>query len=302
MPPGAGPLTGELRNNGKSGKEYREWWYSKEAETYGRASGVGKYLDDANNLIPWSMAMAVVGMVLNKSARSELVSIVNEFGKDDESPKETFDKIWYGNGKSRLNGAVSNAKRLAGADEASSAGTEFHGYTELLDMGKRPRAIQEEYEDLVDEYVASTQALEFLDAEPFVVQDDLKVAGSIDRIARMPKLLDAKGNVHPISGQVVVADLKTGRQDYRFPLSPTCQVATYANSVRYDQASGVRAPIHPELSTDWGLLVHFPIMTPNPKVRLYPLDLRWGWQAACVAMWVKELRGLKELKELVVAA
>ena len=287
MPPNSGPLVAEQKSNGR-----KTWWYSKQAEAYGRASGIGKYLDDASNLIPWAACQAAIGTVLDKSARSEIVSLINEFDRDP----------WGGGGKDRLKSAVDKARQTAGAEVASTAGTEFHQYTELIDMGKTPTIVQDEFVPLVDKYVAATEPLEFLDAEPFVVCDELKVAGSIDRIVRVPKLVNESGDVHPISGKVVVADLKSGRHDNRYGLKPTVQVACYANSVRYDQASGVRSPIHEDLSTDWGLLLHFPIMMDDPQVGFYPLDLRFGWQAACVALWVKELRKPMELKRLEVAA
>ncbi len=200
MPPGAGPLVAEERRN-----HQKVWWYSKEAEAYGRASGIGKYLEDANNLIPWAAAQAAVGVLLDQSARSEIVALINEFEKDP----------WGRGGKDRLKSAVDKARKTAGSEVASTAGTEFHGYTELIDMGKRPSFIQEEFKPLVEGYERATADIEWLDAEPFVVNDTLKVAGSIDRVARIPESWD-----HPLAGKVAVVDLKGLPLDTKIP-TPT---------------------------------------------------------------------------------
>lgn len=286
MPPDSGPLTGEWRSNAQ-----HRWWYSPDATPYGRASGHSKYLDDKSNLIEWAAAQAAVGVVLDAAARSEVVALVNEFDKDPWNKGNEND----GNGKDRLKKAVERARETAGSNVASTAGTEFHQLAEIVNAGRTPAVVQDHLVPLLTHYQEAVAPLEFLRMEGFVVQDDLKIAGSFDYLIRLPEVRtfnkkSKKWELHPASGQVVIGDLKTGKRDPDYPLSPTVQKSIYANSVLYDQATGVRTELHPDMNRDWGLLVHFPIMTKDPKVRMYLLDLKFGWQAAIVGDWVRLMR------------
>lgn len=280
MPPGPNgepqPLTGEERSgkDRNSGKP-KTWWYSKDATAYSRMSGIAKPLDTKANLVDWAAAQAAVGVMLDPGARSEIVTLINEY---DGDPWNNGDDGTFKSGKSRLKEAVEQARTTAGSKTAASAGTEFHKIAELHNQGKTPRIVQDHLVDLFEHYKQRVAPLEFLRQELFVVQDELQLAGSVDYLVRLP------------DGRVVVADLKTGKWDFKYPMSVTTQIAGYANSVMYDQETGVRTPLHPDLDTSTGLLVHFPIMTSKPKVRFYELDLNLGLKAARIARELGELQ------------
>jgi hypothetical protein len=190
---------------------------------------------------------------------------------------------------------VEQARTTAGQHTAASAGTEFHKLAELVNSGREPRLVQDHLKPLLDEYKMAVEPIRFLRQELFVVNDELQRAGSLDYLLRVP------------DGRVFVSDLKTGRWDVRYPMSVTTQVAGLATAVVYDQSTGERRWIHPDLDTTTGLLVHFPIKQPNPKVGFWKLDLELGMRAARVAKDIDELRkafGRKgaELKPLEVLA
>lgn len=292
MPPGTGPLTGEWREGKDRRGRPKRWWYSEDAVPYSRMSAIAKSLDTKENLVEWAAAQAAVGVMLDASARSEIVTLINEF---DGDPWNAEDEDNPRSGKSRLKTAVEQARTTAGQHTAASAGTEFHKLAELVNSGREPRLVQDHLQPLLDEYKMAVQPIRFLRQELFVVNDELRRAGSLDYLLRLP------------DGRVMVSDLKTGKWDVRFPMSVTTQVAGLATAVVYDQATGERRWIHPDLDTTTGLLVHFPIMTRNPKVGFWALDLELGMRAARIARDIDQLRkafGRKgaELKPLEVLA
>ncbi|MCM6776246.1 hypothetical protein NDR87_18870 [Nocardia sp. CDC159] len=238
-------------------------------------SAVAKSLDSKEGLVDWAAAQAAVGVMLDPAARSEIVTLINEF---DGDPWNAEEGGFANSGKDRLKAAVEQARATAGQHVAAAAGTEFHKLGELVNRGQEPRLVQDHLKPLLDEYKSAMAPIRFLRQELFVVNDELQRAGSLDYLLRLP------------DGRVLVSDLKTGKWDVRYPMSVTTQVAALAHSVVYDQETGERRPIHPDLDTATGLLVHFPIMQSQPRVRFYELDLGLGMRAARVARDIDELR------------
>lgn len=280
MPPGAGPLTGEWRDgkDRRSGRPKR-WWYSTDAVPYARMSAVAKALDTKEKLVEWAAAQAAVGVMLDPGARSEIVTLINEFDGDPWSHEDGPHS-----GKDRLKTAVDQARTTAGQHTAAAAGTEFHKLGELVNRGQEPRLVQDHLKPLLAEYKSAVSPIRFLRQELFVVNDEIRRAGSLDYLLQLP------------DGRIMVADLKTGKWDVRFPMSVTTQIAGAASAVVYDQATGERRPIHPDLDTTTGLLVHFPILQPNPKVRFYEVDLVLGMRAARAAREIEDLRNAFQRK------
>ena len=81
----------------------------------------------------------------------------------------------------------------------------------------------------LDAYRKATAPFEVLDVETFVVSDDVRAAGTFDRLVRCP------------DGRVRVADLKSGKSEADYPLATATQLATYANGKRYDPETVLRA-------------------------------------------------------------
>lgn len=289
MPPDAGPLTGEWRSNAK-----KTWWWSADGKGYGRASGAGKGLDDKTNLIDWAACQAAVGVMLDASARSEVVTLINEY---DADPWNKGDDGSARSGKDRLKAAVEQARNTAGQHVASSAGTEFHYLGELHNAGKTPRVVQEHLREPFEKYKKAVAPIKFLAQEILVVNDELELAGSPDYLTELPPGLTTPDGIFHSDPIVCVADLKTGKWDARYPLGVTTQLAAYGTGCRYDQENNVRTPLHPNINTDWGVMVHFPIREDDPDVHFYWVDLQLGLRAARIGKQVETVRSWFKRKE-----
>ncbi|AEK07593.1 hypothetical protein UPIE_59 [Mycobacterium phage UPIE] len=282
-----GPLTGEWREGrGRDGK-LKRWWYSKDAKGYGRASGAGKGLDTKDGLIDWAACQAAVGILLDASARSEVATLINEY---DADPWYKGDDGGTRSGKERLKAAVEQARNTAGQHTAASAGTEFHKLGELRNKGQQPRIVQEHLKEPLAKYDKAVEPIEFLDQEMLVVNDKLELCGSVDYLMALPSGITTPDGVYHDEELVVVGDLKTGRWDAKRPMSVTCQLAAYGTGHRYDQETNTRSPLHPQINTKWGVMVHFPIMTKDPEVKFYWVDLELGLEAALLGKQVEAMR------------
>lgn len=246
------------------------------AEGYTRVSTLAGALDDKSSLIDWASANAMVGMIKDPSIAAQVGSLASK-----------YDNPWYApEGKKALKPLIKRAQESGGSDRASGLGTSVHEFTEVIDEGRWPEYAPTELVPWLHAYRERMSEFECLGMEVFVVNDELKTAGSFDRVWRMP------------DGRVVVADLKSGRSDSSYPLKVSLQVALYANSERYDQVTGERSPIHPDLDVTTGLLVHAPILGGGkPEVKVYELDLVRGLELARLAVQVREARSWERSKD-----
>lgn len=246
------------------------------AEAYTRVSTLADALGDKSTLIDWASANAMIGMIKDQSIAAQVGSLASK-----------YDNPWYvPEGKKAIKPLVKRAQEVGGSDRASGLGTSVHEFTEVIDEGRWPEYAPSELVPWLHAYRERMSEFECLGMEVFVVNDELKTAGSFDRVWRMP------------DGRVVVGDLKTGRSDNAFGLKVSLQVAAYANSERYDQATGERSPIHPDLDLTTGLLVHAPILGGGkPEVKVYPLDLARGMELARLAVQVREARSWERSKD-----
>ena len=240
---------------------------------YVRVSTLAGSLDDKAGLVDWAACNAAVGVVRDKALYAGIAHLAS-----------AHPRPWYSEAKKPLKELVARAQELGGASSAADMGTAFHGFTEIVDAGGFPEFAPDELVPWLDAYSAAMADWEVVDAEPFLVCDELEVAGSADRVLR-----------HRVTGQTVVADIKTGTDEPRYPLKVTMQVAAYARSVHYDQQSGDRRELGADLNV--GLMIHVPIKTETPVCKLYPLDLTTGWRLARLAKQVRELRRMKPLGE-----
>lgn len=245
------------------------------ATAYTRISTLSGALDDKQGLIDWSSANAAIGVVRSKAIYAQLAHLVSAFQDPWNVPEA----------KQQLKPLVYKAQQLAGSEDAAGLGTAFHGITELIDRGLEPDYVPDEMVPWLDAYRSALADYEVLDTEVFVVADEIHAAGSVDRLLR-----------HRPTGRVLAADVKTGSNEPDFPLKVMVQVAMGAHGVRYDQATGTRTPLHPDISLDHGLLIHVPLRTKRPRAALYPLDLKVGWELAHLSVRVRELRRMPKLE------
>lgn len=230
-------------------------------ELYYRPSTVAGVLDDKSNLMAWYGRQALLGVLAQPSLLDGL--------REDPGTIKDVQKA---------------AHLAAGSEKAAEAGTEIHTLTEGLDSGTLTLDdVPVKWKALLSAYVDLTAKFEVLDQELFVVQDDIKAAGSLDKLYRLP------------DGSVVVGDVKTGNYaaDYSAG-SAAIQTAIYAESQRYCPATGQRQPLHPDLDITRTLLIHLP-QDPTKMPALYWLNAIAGWDAAQVAIGALKWRSVKPI-------
>lgn len=231
-----------------------------EPTPYTRVSTMAKALDDLSNLMAWKQRKTAQGLVMRPDLLTRIAGTLANGDPDTD---------WRT--KKDLNAICEEATEAAGATTGRSSGTGLHALTEAIDRGEEVPFIPEADRGRLDAYRTATAGHEALDAETFVVVDQLRAAGSFDRLWRCP------------DGRVRVGDLKSGKSEKAFPLATATQMAMYAHGLRYDPATGQRTELHPDLDLTTGLLVHMP---PSGGCEVVPLDLERGWDAARTAAYV----------------
>jgi len=244
---------------------------------YTRVSTLAKTLDDQYGLTSWKMRMTAIGVAINPSLLSRVSAVVNSH----VDPVST--------GKADLNELVEKATEAAGITRAADLGTAVHTMTEILDNGGTLTNVPDDLAPVLDAYRWGTAELEMLGAEVFVVCDELRAAGTLDRLVRLP------------DGRVVIGDVKTGKDEPKYSNGVATQIAVYAHGERYDPTTGERSPLHPDLDLTTGLLIHLPLLPVDGKqlCDLYLLDLESGWRKAQLACQVRTERKHPKLQRLV---
>lgn len=227
-----------------------------------RVSTLAKCLDDTSNLTSWEKRKVAEGLV----RRPDLITRLG--GALANGNPDTVPDI-----KREFNAVCKEAKEAAGASSGASSGTGLHSYTEAADRGEWPEFISAPDAERLHAYADATSGAGYkaLEAETFIVNDQVRAAGTFDRLWLCP------------DGKVRVGDLKSGKWDLDYPLGVTVQIAVYANGNRYDPETGARSPLHADLDLTTGLLVHLP---PSGGCTVVPLDLERGWRAARAADFV----------------
>jgi hypothetical protein len=237
---------------------------------YTRASTFAKTLDDASGLASWLRMTVMLGFLRD----DELADATRELlmGSDDPlNDPET---------KSSWRELTEWLHGVGGGNSAAELGTTWHLMTELIDRlpVRDPRfATTDDFElKRMAEYVEATSGYEMLLIEARIVNDKYKCAGTFDRLVRCP------------DGAVRIADLKTGSQDPKYPLAAAMQKRLYATGQLYEVETGARSPLHPDLDTDKGILIHLPAK--GEGCQLYEMDLVAAERALEVAQMVREVR------------
>lgn len=237
---------------------------------YARPSKIAKVLDNTYHLDLWKLRMVVYGLVKSP----ELMDLAASLADKHDYPVD--------DAKAELNDIAKRAQDAAKAQAPADTGTALHTFTEVLDLGRQLTYLPPIWEGHVQSYVEARKAagVKVLEKELFVVNDELRCAGTLDTLAEH-------------AGRVVIDDLKTGKSDAYYPMAPATQVSIYANAQRYDPTTGERSPIHPDLDRSIGLLTHMPSKTRPGTCSVYELNLNAGYQAARLAVAAKTLQAYK---------
>jgi hypothetical protein len=217
-------------------------------------STLAKALDDKTALTKWKQRQVVIGM----GKRPDLCSVAGAVKGDDR----------------KLDEIVETAMTVAESERAANIGTALHALSEEVDDGVDIDTLPEQFRPDLEAYRRAMAGVEILAKEAFVVVDEIEAAGTFDRLVRLP------------DGRVVVADIKTGRHEPKYPQGATQQIAGYSRGHLYDVAVG-RIGHLPTLGVDQsaGLLIHMPAGTGTCD--LYLLDLNVGWNLIRVSLEVR---------------
>jgi hypothetical protein len=230
---------------------------------YTRVSTLAKALDDKTALMKWKQRQTAIGL----SRRPDLVNMAAAVSGE---PK-------------RIDEIVEQAMVAAESERAANVGTTLHALTEVVDQGQWPEHLDASLAPDLRAYQSAMSGIEIMAMEQFIVADEVQAAGTFDRLVRLP------------DGRIMVADIKTGQHEPKYPHASTIQIAVYAHGHLYDADKG-RVAYLPDLgvSVEGGLLIHLP--AGQGKCDLYELDIATGWQLARTAVMVRNIFKAKPLK------
>lgn len=274
--------------------------------SYTRTTTYIDVLDDKSNLEAWQMRMVLVGVAREMDLLNDVTNLfadqqdaerlqrhlLRDFGWDGAAEEQAEAKATAKKAKDALNRKAQVAKEAAGAEDKADKGTELHGLSELVDTGQDlPSGIS--FEDVLDldAYRRVSEGFNIVHMEKLVVCDDLKVAGTPDRVSEWsdadnPLIAPDGHEFRP--GELMITDLKTGTTQYG-ALKMAMQLAIYANSVLYDHTNGERLPLE-RINRKWGIIMNVPAGTGRGS--LLWADLELGWEAVQVAGMVRRLRNI----------
>lgn len=186
-------------------------------ERYSRSSNAGKILDDESNLTDWKIRTVVAGA----AQRPELMAAASVLDVDDN--------------KKALRDIGEECLVAGKGQRRAIIGTAVHGMFDHVDRNDNWDP-PPQFRDLVDAYVATLEiwGLVPVAIEVQVINDEFRLAGTLDRLYRTTKVLVAPdGQVIPI-GSIIVADTKTGKELEYASGSYATQLAAYVDSVPYN--------------------------------------------------------------------
>lgn len=240
---------------------------------YTRVTTVAKTLDDGGGLIPWKATATIVGALRRPGLHARWEALLAEHPDP-----------WYGNesSKATCKALVEECATAGGTSDRADVGTALHALTELYDRGTLDLStlLPGARADL-EAYAATMKTAGLITVsdlvECLIVLDHHKVAGTVDRIVRMP------------DGRHIIADVKTGT-DLRYSWrSIAVQLAAYANAdALYDQDTQTRRPMPDNLDRTTGIVIHLP--AGEARCTLWTVDLVQGWRAFTASMWTRDWR------------
>ncbi len=244
---------------------------------YTRASTFAKALSDGGGLTDWKVGHAVLGTAVSPDLAAMAAALgrnYNDFTRDQ---------------KAALREIAERAHDRSGGNDKANYGTAVHSLTEPDPFGVAidPRMAADV---AAYELALSEAGIEVVDAEQFVVNDELRAAGTYDHRYRLTRDLafsvgndgDGMYEVLP-SDTLLLGDKKTGTLHFD---EHAIQLAIYARGKGYDHTTGERTSL--DVSPQWGLLAHIP--RGEAKCTLYLVDLHAGCAGAKLAGQVREYR------------
>ena len=240
---------------------------------YTRASSLSDYLADYSHLWKWKMRYLARSLGQNRDLAMLAGSECYTTGFDKGEEKEN-----RASGR-RLDDIIERALERGKISEKADYGTTIHALTEPGNDGNV------EYDDVAADVKAfwdcvNALGVTILGTELFTANDELMVAGTFDHLMYVPGY------------GIVITDKKTSKdvhgEDFRIQLSD------YANSDLYDWETDLRISLEEFIAKQgWdpdlldrskGLIFHIK----GGVCEIWELDLTAGYEAAKVAVWVRD--------------
>ena len=246
---------------------------------YSRSSNSGKVLDDESNLTDWKLRTVVAGA----AQRPELMAMASTLDVDVD--------------KKKLRDIAEECLVAGKGQRRSIIGTAVHSMFDHIDRedGWIPPP---QFAELCDAYstMKVDWGFEVVDIEVHCINDEFRLAGTLDRRYRTSRTLVAPdGRIIPI-GTVVVADHKTGRELEYAAGSYATQLAAYVDSLRYNVETDERSEFEPPSFPDWAFIIHAD--SAGTLVDVYWIDVEAGRKGLYLAQQVKEWRRRDDLLTL----
>jgi hypothetical protein len=231
-------------------------------------------LDDTYQLQRWKQRVTAVGL----SLRHDLLLRASSLGpQPDKIEEEEQYKKWRG----EMDKLCEQAMEAGEASAAATIGTALHAFTDRIDRGEQLnyRKIPGQYAKHLKAYQVATEHLTAVHIETFVVQDDLQIGGTPDRIS----MVDGQDGLY-------ICDTKSGDKLEYGMGKIAMQMAVYAHSRIYNPATGERTPI-PGINQDEGIVIA--LNAARGTCELVSVDLRAGWEGVQLAAEVRAWRKRK---------
>lgn len=245
-------------------------------QRYSRSSNSGKLLDDESNLTDWKLRTQLVGA----AQRPELLALVSTL-----DPKGD---------KKQIRDIAEQCLVAGKGQERQIKGTAIHAMFDHLDRGDNWEPAPQ-YLAVCNAYLACLEAygLVPIDVEVHCINDEYRLAGTLDRRYRvMRSLLSPTGRIIPI-GSVIVGDTKTGTTLEYASGSYATQLAAYVDSMRYDVETDERSLFDPPNYQDWAVIMHADAELGTCEA--YWVDIEAGRQGLQLASTVRQWRNRTDL-------
>lgn len=217
---------------------------------YQRVTTFIKVMESGFGLEQWKLRQVVCGLMARPDLQMAVSAHAPGYLDGDTDDKKTLDNVC----KQALDAAASSGK--------ATIGTALHRITERWDRGQLdPAEVPEWAKADLEAYKRATDGIEWLHIERMTVCDDLRVAGTPDRIG-----IDRR-----VSSDPTTFDLKTGSGVWAS--SCAAQLGVYSNSLLYDIATGERSDLGAR--KDIGVVIHLP--AGSGRVSLRKVDIAAGW-------------------------
>lgn len=254
-------------------------------ERYSRPSGAGKILDDTTALDKWKTRTALQGAAHNTSILPAIIAA--------------------GDDKKLLNELAEKAIERGKGSDLADHGTALHKLTEQIDSGEvELDSLPDNLAKRMAEYLACLDTFGLKPIAEYIevqfVCDELRYAGTGDRIYLATKQLQTPdgGTIEP--GDLVGGDLKTNKGDLKWSLhSYEIQSWLYfgKKSKPFDVTTEKRLPRPRKLRADWSVLVHLPSVNEDggdgEGCDIIWMDMKRGETGARLARSVKDWRNQK---------